>query len=513
MKERFYLTTAIAYVNAPPHIGYALECVQADAIARYQRLSGKEVFFLTGTDENSLNAVLAAERAGMDARAFVGQNAERFKALKGALDLSYDDFIRTTEARHFAGTQKLWKASKPEDIYKKTYSGLYCVGCEAFYTEKELVDGRCPDHKTKPEWVEEENYFFRLSAYAPKLKELIESDALRIIPIGRKNELLSQIAQGLEDLSISRSQKRARGWGVPVPGDESQIIYVWYDALANYITALGYAEDAPLFRAMWQENPNRLHVIGKGIIRFHALYWPAMLMSAGLPIPRTIFVHGYITFGGEKMSKSLGNVIDPFDVVEKYGTDAVRYYLLREIPAYEDGDFTYSKLEARYNADLANNLGNLLNRAVSMVDRYRGGVLRRETNKSQKSLKSVALEVYREYNEAMQRYEFHNAVASVWRLIHAANLYIQESKPWDLFKEPARQPELDQVLYESCESLRITALLLHPILPATAAKIWQQLGIADPIETQTLQAAGEWGTLGDGTRVHKGDVIFPRRDK
>jgi len=367
-KNRFYVTTAIPYVNAAPHIGFALEIVQADAIARYHRLIGDDTFFLTGTDENALKNVQSAEKAGVPVKKFVDRNSQRFEDLKGALNLSFDDFIRTTEERHVKGAQKLWQACDPDDIYKKGYRGLYCIGCEQFYTEKELVEGKCPEHGTVPETVEEENYFFKLSGYQEQLIKLIESDELKIIPATRKNEVLSFIKGGLEDFSISRSNKRAKGWGVPVPGDESQVAFVWFDALSNYINALGYANDGEKFKKYWLENPNRTHVIGKGIIRFHAVYWPAMLLSAGISLPTEIFVHGYLTVDGQKISKSLGNVIDPFALVEKYGTDPVRYYLLAKFSPFEDGDFSEAKLKETYNSDLANGLGNLVSRVAKLAE-------------------------------------------------------------------------------------------------------------------------------------------------
>ena len=339
--KRFYISTAIPYVNGSPHIGHALEMIQTDAIARFRRfqLGTDQVFALTGSDENSLKNVRAAEEAGEDVDFFVEEHANEFRGLIAILGCSFDDFIRTREDRHMKGAQKLWSACKPEDVYTKMYRGLYCVGCEAFYTEKEVPDGACPEHKKPLEIVEEENYFFKLSNYQTQLETLIANDTVRIVPETRKNELVNFIRQGLEDFSISRSQERARHWGVPVPGDDTQVMYVWFDALSNYITALGYADDAELYKKFWVENDARVHVIGKGILRFHAVYWPAMLLSAGIPLPHELFVHGYITVEGEKISKSLGNVIHPKDLVDTYGTDAVRYFLLREIPPHGDGAY------------------------------------------------------------------------------------------------------------------------------------------------------------------------------
>ena len=335
--EKFYLTTAIPYVNAKPHIGFALELLQADVVARHHRQSGREVFFLTGADENSLKNVQAAEKAGMATREFVDQNTARFVELTKTLQVSNDGFIRTVDPKHFAGCQKLWQACKAEDIYKKSYTGLYCVGCEAFYLEGDLVDGKCPEHKIKPDRVEEENYFFKLSNYQQQLEQLIARDEYQVVPATRKNEVLSFIRMGLQDFSISRSRARAKDWGVPVPGDAEQVMYVWFDALSNYLTGIGYGSDDKQFNNYW---PADLHVIGKGIIRFHAVYWPAMLLSAGIPPPKKLFVHGYINVAGQKMSKSLGTVVDPFDLVERYGAEAVRYFLLRYIHPVQDSDFS-----------------------------------------------------------------------------------------------------------------------------------------------------------------------------
>ena len=373
----WYVTTAIPYVNAKPHIGFALEIILTDALARYHRLKGDDVRFLTGADENSLKNVQAAEKEGISTQALVDRNAAQFQALREPLNLSFDDFIRTSnDPRHLAGVRKLWEACAANgDIYKRPYQGLYCVGCEQFYTPDELVDGLCPEHLTPPDVVEEENYFFRLSRYGDRLYELIDSDQLRIVPQTRKNEALSFIRQGLEDFSISRSRARAKGWGIPVPGDPEQVIYVWFDALDNYITALGYADEGPLYQRYWAENQQRVHVIGKGILRFHTIYWPAMLLSAGVLPPSQVFVHGYVTIEGAKISKSLGNVIDPVEFAERYGTEGLRYYLLREIRATDDGDFSQERFIRTHNGDLADQLGNLLNRVVNMVTRYYDGVV------------------------------------------------------------------------------------------------------------------------------------------
>jgi methionyl-tRNA synthetase len=364
---KFYITTAIDYVNAKPHIGHALEKIQADVLARYHRAKGDDVWFLTGTDEHGTKNFRTAEIAGKTTQEFVDENSEYFKNLKDVCNLSWDDFIRTTDKnRHWPGVQKLWnKIYEAGDLYKKKYQGLYCVGCEAFVTEKELVDGKCPIHKKEPEKLEQENWFFKLSKYSKEIESKIKNDELKIIPESRKNEILSFLKSGLEDISLSRP-KNYLSWGIPVPNDPDQVIYVWYDALSNYITAIEYAEESEKFKKFW---PADLHVIGKDILRFHAAIWPGMLLSAGLPLPKSIFVHGFITVEGEKMSKTLGNIIDPAELSQKYGSDAVRYYLLREISTYEDGDYSKKKFEERYNADLANGIGNLVSRVATLGER------------------------------------------------------------------------------------------------------------------------------------------------
>jgi methionyl-tRNA synthetase len=435
------------------------------------------------------------------------------------LDLSFDQFIRTSsDPRHTPGCQKLWAACAASgDIYTKTYRGLYCVGCEQFYTPDELTpEGLCPEHFTRPDTVEEENYFFRLSKYSQTLLDLIESGQLRIIPDSRRNEVLSFIRMGLEDFSISRSVARAKGWGVPVPNDPTQVMYVWFDALANYITALDYATDGDLFQHYWQGSPNRVNTIGKGVIRFHAVYWPAMLISAGVLPPSALFVHGYITADGQKMSKSLGNSIDPYDLVGKYGTEAVRYFLLRDVHPTADADFTYAKFEGRYNGDLANDLGNLLNRSVSMIGRYRGGVVPAAgaAEALDTDLIALATALPARVGAAMGDYDPQSALAAVWELVKTANQYVEQNAPWTLAKtakggDTAAEARLDSVLYNLAEALRLIAIHLTAFLPATSTAILAQLGLADAPE-QDYEAVTRWGGLPAGTQVGEARPLFPR---
>ena len=511
----YFVSTSIPYVNGRPHIGHAMEYVITDALARAHRRYGDDVWFQTGTDDNSLKNVQAAEREGLPVRTLVERNASIFRALADQLTISYDGFIRTSvDPGHVAGVHKLWQACMAQgDIYRGTYRGLYCVGCEQFYTEAELEEGLCPEHRTPPEVIEEGNYFFRLSRYAEPLARLIESDRLRVWPAGRKNEVLSFIRGGLADLSVSRSQVRAHGWGIPVPGDPDQVIYVWYDALANYITALDYADEGPRYRRYWADNPRRVHVIGKGILRFHAVYWPAFLLSAGAPLPTTILVHGYLTVEGQKIGKSLGNAVDPLELVQAYGADALRYFLLRHTPAAEDSDFSRTRLEFAYNSELADQLGNLLSRTVSMVIKYCGGVVPAAgtLDAASQRLAELGAALPARVRDAVERLALNDALAVIWELIGAANKYVVEMAPWTLAKaatagDGAAEERLATTLYVLIEVLRLATLYCEPFIPTAAARSAAQLGLA---EDWRSGLAG-WGGVAPGTRVRPGPALFPK---
>ncbi len=460
MTKPFFITTAIDYVNGEPHVGHASEKVLTDTVARYHRdVLGEDVFFLTGTDENSLKNVQGAEKAGRPVDEYVKENAEAFKSLGNSLGLSFDRFLRTTEDIHFAGAKKFWSAMDPDDLYKKSYKGLYCVGCEEFKLEKDLVDGKCPEHLTTPEIVEEENWFFRLSAYGDRLKGLIESGEMRIVPEFRKNEVLSFIDRGLEDFSVSRSVARAKGWGVPVPGDESQIMYVWVDALANYVTALDFAGDGADYRKFWAGDGERVHIIGKGILRFHAIYWPAMLLSAKLPLPTKIYAHEYLTIDGQKMSKSIGNVLYPRELVERFGKDGARYLLLTSLPFSKDGDLSWVKMTEKYNADLANGLGNLVSRVMRLSEGLDADM------KGITECPGYPTEV----SEPLDAYRFAEALEKIWETVRESNRHIEEEKPWELAKTD--REKFTGVMRTLLDRLAYLSVALVPFLPETAGKI------------------------------------------
>lgn len=451
--NKFYITTAIPYVNGKPHIGHALEYFQADVIRNYHKLLGEETLLLSGADENALKNVQTAELEGIPTQKLLDRNSKIFEDSYAKLGVKLDVFERGSDpTHHFPGVQKLWElCDKNGDIYKKSYTGLYCVGCESFKTEKELTEGKCPDHQKAPEKVTEENYFFKLSNYQERLLKLIESDELKIAPTSKKNEILSFIKQGLEDFSISRSKDRAKGVGVPVPNDETQVMYVWFDALAIYITGIGYGIDQAMFEKWW---PANVHVIGKDINRFHTVYWPAMLLSAGLSTPKTVLVHGFVQSGGEKMSKSLGNVIDPFEIADKYGLEPFRYYMLSQIPTTDDGDFTIERFIEVYNADLANGLGNLVARVARLCEKVELNELR-------------IPEINEDYKKTFEEYKFNEFLSNVWGRISEIDQEIEIAKPWkveDLEK-------LKELLQNWVEKINQIAFELKPFLPETSEKI------------------------------------------
>jgi methionyl-tRNA synthetase len=536
-RQRIYLSTTIPYVNARPHLGFALELVQADVLARHHRLTGDQVRLQTGTDDNSLKNVLAAEAEGIGTAELVDRNAAAFAALGEPLALSFDDFIRTgSDPRHLPGVEWLWRACAASgDLYLKHYEGLYCVGCEQFYKPSELRGGRCPEHGTEPQRVAEENWFFRLSRYADQLHGLISSGRLRIEPAARRNEVLGFIEGGLEDFSASRSTARARGWGIPVPDDPSQVIYVWWDALGNYVTALGYGTEGRDYRRWWTEADRRVHLVGKGVLRFHAVYWPAVLLSAGEPLPTDILVHDYLTIGGNRISKSGGvagaggvaaaggvagvggvaaargvaatggleETADPVVLVDRYGTDAVRWWLLREVPRVGDADFTAARLVARANADLANDLGNLVSRVVSLVHRYREGVVppaptwtgdqperwprpgdrlavagRRLAAACDRAPEQVA--------SALAAFDFRAATTAIWNVVEEANRYVELAEPWHLARAEKNGDSGAGKLLDGCLALLTRACAdigreLVPFLPDLAGRL---LAACDPTKNR-----------------------------
>ena len=508
-QHTFYLTTPIYYINDVPHLGHAYTTIAADFVARWRRLEGRPVHFLTGTDEHGEKVLRAAEARGLGPKQWADEVVPRWKEVWEALDVSNDDFIRTTEARHEKPVQEFVQALYDRgDVYLGTYEGLYCVGCEAFKQPDELVDGKCPLHGTEPEVLAEDNYFFRLSKYADALIELYESTPEFVQPEARRNEVLGKVKQGLEDLSISRVSFE---WGVPIPWDTKHVIYVWVDALQNYITAAGYASDDDRFADLW---PADVHFIGKDILWFHSVIWPAMLMALDLPLPRTVFAHGFLQVGGEKMSKTKLTGISPHDLVKTFGSDGYRYYFLREISFGQDGNFSWESMVERYNFDLANDLGNLASRVTSMIGRYLGGVLPEppsddELTEVDKALIETHRTSFADMGAAVDELAPHEALKAAWRFVRAGNAYVEEVAPWKLAKDESQKRRLEVVLYQLANALHFMALMVSPAVPRAAAELRRRLGLSEGFARNGFKEA-EWRGLPAGASIVVGDPLFPR---
>ncbi len=508
-KGTFYITTPIYYTNDNLHIGHTYTTVAADAIARFRRLQGRDTFFLTGTDEHGQKVQRRAEASGKDPKAYVDAIVERIKALWAKMGISYDHFIRTTDPGHEWVVQQIFeKIQAKGDIYKAEYEGWYCTGCEAFFTETQYKDlgGRCPDHDAPLERLREESYFFRLGKYADRLLKHIETHPEFIQPVSRRNEIVSFIKQGLEDLCVSRT---TFSWGIPIASDPRHVIYVWFDALSNYITAIGYLTDEEKFRHYW---PADVHLIGKEITRFHCIIWPIILMALDLPLPRRVFGHGWLQLESGKMSKSRGNVIDPLVLIDKYGVDAVRYYLLREIPFGADGFYTEDALILRTNVDLANDLGNLLSRTTAMINQAFGGRIPEPgpAEAIDRELPELAKSVLGEVETAIDNLEISGALTALWKLIDRSNKYIDETSPWALARDEKTRGRAGTVLYNLAETLRILGVALTPFLLEAPREIWKQLGLDADVTKAAWDEAKAWGKLPPGAPVRRGLPLFPR---
>ena len=505
--SRFYITTAIDYVNSRPHLGTAYEKIAADVIARYKRLCGVETRFMMGNDEHSQNVFQRARELGVEPLAFCDGMEKTFRDVWARLDISFDDFIRTTEARHRTSVTTLAsRLADAGDVYEGYFEGWYCISCEAFKTEKDLEDGNCPVHRKPPQWIKEKNHFFRLSNYRQRLLDHYAAHPEFLEPEIRRNEMLRLLEAGLDDISMSRT---GQAWGIPVPSDPNSVIYVWFDALINYISGVGYGADEELFETWW---PADLHVIGKDITRFHCIIWPAMLMSAGVPLPRRVFGHGWVHWQGQKMSKSLGTVVDPLEAADRLGPDPLRLYLTKEIAFGQDGDFTWGRFEERYNVDLANNFGNLVSRLASMAHRYRKGRLVAPPS-APGPLAEAASRAVAVYRETMDAFALHGGVAAAFQLVDAANEYIAAVEPWVTARDPARAPELDRQLYDVSEAVRIAGVLLTPVMPGSCREVLARVGASVDGSGPNLDRDAIWATPpGAERQIAKGDPLWPRLD-
>lgn len=507
-KTPFYITTPIYYPSAKLHIGHAYCTTVADTIARFKRLAGYDVFFLTGSDEHGQKIQQAAEKEGVTPQAYVDRIVAGFQELWQLLGISYDDFIRTSEERHHELVQNIFQQIYDQgDIYKGEYKGLYCTPCESYWTELQLDEnGNCPDCHRPVQEVSEEAYFFRMSKYADRVLAYIKEHPDFIQPVSRRNEMISFIEQGLEDLCVSRT---SFDWGIPVPFDPKHVVYVWFDALTNYLTPIGYMHDKETFRKYW---PCDVHLVGKEIVRFHTIIWGCMLMALGLDLPKKVYGHGWLIVDGAKMSKSVGNVVDPIALIEEFGADAIRYFLLREITLGQDGNISRDALINRINSDLANDLGNLLHRTLSMAKKYRGGVIVKGTGETafDASLEEMAAETVKMYTAQMEAMELSPAIRTVWAFIARTNKYIDETAPWTLAKDEAKAGQLDSVLYHLVEALHITSILIAPFMSVTARRIHAQLGFADDFDAVQLADIAHWGRVADGHTVGTAEQLFPR---